>query len=95
MIRLNFQESMPKIARVAFIIIFLALIRTISECFRLQYYSSTQLTFDQFKLFLIGALITSIALLGMTISLFYKKYIIIISISILSIIILLVLKSEF
>jgi hypothetical protein len=56
-----------KISIIAIIIIFLALIRCVSEPLRLQYYSTKALTFADIKPFLIGALVASLALLIMTI----------------------------
>ncbi|CAN5428625.1 hypothetical protein BH11BAC1_BH11BAC1_12920 [soil metagenome] len=88
----SFLKDIGRTSKAAIIIIFLALIRCISEPFRLQYYSSTALTLEEIKPFLIGALVTSIALLCMTILSFYRKEKIIISIGVLSIVILLIVK---
>ncbi len=68
------QGSEVKISRVATIIIFLALIRCIAEVFRLQYYSEQDLLFSDFKPFLLGALVTSSALLLMTILSYFGKH---------------------
>jgi len=81
-----------KIARVCIIIIFLALIRTMSEPFRLQYYSEASLTFEQVKPFLMGGIISAVGLLLMTLFLFYEKYKLIIAACILTIITLLIVK---
>ena len=81
-----------KIAKVATIIIFLALIRSISEPFRLQYYSKTILTYNEIKPFLIGSLIAAIGLLAMTILFYFGKYKVVIATCILIIIILLLVK---
>ena len=72
-----------KIPRIATLIIFLALIRTISEPFRLQYYSVTSLTYVQIRPFLIGGLISAIGLLAMTILSFYQRHKTIIAVSFL------------
>jgi hypothetical protein len=82
-----------KISLIAIVIIFLALIRCVSEPFRLQYYSTKTLTFEDIKPFLIGALVTSLALLLMTIIFLYGKYKIIIGTCILTIVVLLIIKS--
>jgi hypothetical protein len=84
-----------KIARVCIVIIFLALIRTISEILRLQHYSSSMLTYEQMKPFVVGALVASISLLAMTIFSFYGKHKIVIAISVLTIILLLIIKKIF
>ena len=81
-----------KIAKIAIIIIFLALIRTISEPFRLQYYSKSILTYDEIKPFLIGSLVAAIGLFAMTILFYFGKHKIIIAACILIIIILLWVK---
>jgi hypothetical protein len=51
------------ISKIAMIAIFLALIRTIAECFRLNYISKHSPTFEILHPFLIGALICSISCL--------------------------------
>jgi hypothetical protein len=81
-----------KISKIATVIIFLALIRSISEPFRLQYYSKTVLTYDEIKPFLIGSLVAATGLLAMTILFYFGKHKIIIASCILTIIILLVVK---
>lgn len=82
-----------KISIIATYIIFLALIRCISEPFRLQHYSSRILTFADIKPFLIGSLVTSVALVMMTTLSLWGKYKMINAICILTIIILLFVKS--
>ena len=84
-----------KISIIATVIIFLALIRCVSEPFRLQYYSAKILTFTDTKPFLIGALVTSVALLIMTILSFFSKYKTIIATCILTIVVLLIIKSKY
>ena len=73
-------------------IIFLALIRTFSEPFRLQYYSSTPLTFVEIRPFLIGALVAAAGLLVMTILFYFGRYKIILLTCILTINLLLIVK---
>ncbi|HLC82664.1 MAG TPA: hypothetical protein VJI69_02465, partial [Bacteroidia bacterium] len=73
-------------------IIFLALIRCISEPFRLQYYSETTLSMSDIKPFLIGSLIAAIALFTMNIFSVYGKHKIIVVISILCICLLVAVK---
>ena len=90
-IKTLFRDT-SKISKFATIIIFLALIRTIIEPFRLQYYSKTLLTYDEIKPFLIGSLTAAIALLAMTILFYFGKHKIIIATCILTIIILLLVK---
>jgi hypothetical protein len=89
------DKNQVKISKIATIIIFLALIRCISEPFRLEYYATTNLTFAEAKLFLVGALIAGIALLAMTILVYYAKYKATIATSILTIILLFVVKGYY
>jgi len=84
-----------KIAKIATIIIFLALIRCISEPFRLQHYGATNLPFEEIKPFLIGALVASISLLTMTVLSFYRKHKIIIATCIMTVIVLLIVKKMY
>ena len=84
-----------RIARVSTIIIFLALIRTISEIFRLHYYSQSTLTYEKIKPFIVGILISSIALLIITIFSYYRKHKAIIITTVFTIITLLIIKFMF
>jgi hypothetical protein len=93
--KLNIQtinKNQVAISRIATAIVFLALIRCIYEPFRLEHYSTTVLIFAELKPFLIGALITATSLFVMTILSFFAKYKIMIAISILTIILLFVVK---
>ena len=90
-IKTLFKDN-SKISKIATVIIFLALIRCISEPFRLQYYAVSTLTFEEVKPFLLGALVTAIALLIMTILFYNGKNKLIIAISILTIVLLLIIK---
>lgn len=81
-----------KISKIATVIIFLALIRSISEPFRLQYYSKTLLTYDAIKPFLIGSLVAAIGLLAMTILFYFDKHKIILVTCMLTIILMLIVK---
>ena len=93
--KFNYSKNEMKIAKAAIIIIFLALIRCISEGFRLQHYSEIELTFSQLKPFLIASLITAIALLIMVISLFYQKNKLIIGLAIITISLLIIVKWKY
>jgi hypothetical protein len=88
----TFFRDTSKISKLATVIIFLALIRSISEPFRLQYYSKTILTFDEIKPFLIGSLVAATALLAMTILFYFGRHKIIIATCILTIILMLIVK---
>lgn len=81
-----------KISKIATVLIFLALIRPISEPFRLQYYSKTKLTYDEIKPFLIGSLVAATGLLTMTILFYFGRHKIIIVTCILTIILMLIVK---
>jgi hypothetical protein len=88
-------KDSQNIAKISTVIIFLALIRSIAEPFRLQYYSSSTLTFSDIKLFLVGALTASVSLLIMTILFYYNRYKTVTGICILTIIMLLILKGMY
>lgn len=83
------------ISRIGMVAIFLALIRTIAECFRLDYISNHTTTFNDLEPFLIGALICSVSCLSMSILYFYSKFKVIIGIAVSTIIILFILKFKF
>ena len=85
-------KDTSKISKIATIIIFLALIRCISEPFRLQYYSATSLTFGDIKPFLIGSLVAALGLFAMTILFYFGRHRIVIVTCILTIVILLIVK---
>jgi len=88
----SIAKDTRKISIIAIVIIFLALIRCVSEPFRLQHYATKTLTFVDIKPFLIGSLVTSLALLLMTILSFFGKYKIINATCILTIVVLLIIK---
>lgn len=81
-----------KASRVATVIIFLALIRCISEVFRLAYYAPGAFTYTLITPFLLGALICAVALLAMSVLSFYSIYKPITVIAILTVVSLMVLK---
>jgi len=91
----SIAKDTRKISIIAIVIIFLALIRCVSEPFRLQHYSAKVLAFVDIKPFLIGALVTSLALLIMTILSFSGKYKIVNAICILTIVVLFIIKGIF
>ncbi|MBK9983016.1 MAG: hypothetical protein IPP15_11435 [Saprospiraceae bacterium] len=90
-----YLRNEKRISRVATIIILIALVRTISEPFRLQYYSSSTLGFGDVKPYLLGGLVISIGLLAMTVFSFYNKYKFITLLAILVIIGMLIIKFEY
>lgn len=90
-----YRKNEFKIALVATTIIFLALVRTVAEPFRLQYYSSEGLNYDMLKPLLVGSLVAATALFMMAILSFYKKYTGINIVSLLAIFLLLLVKGIF
>ena len=92
---MNFQSMIKdtrKISIIAMLIIFLALIRCIAEPFRLQYYAAKMLTFNDMKPFLMGSVITSLALLIMTFLSMLGRYKIVIATCIVTLAVLFVIK---
>ncbi len=84
---------MKKAARIAIIIVLLALIRCLAEFFRLEYQLGDKLTVLMLKPFMLGALISSISCLIMAIGLFYSKNRLVVVIAVLTITVLLVIKA--
>jgi hypothetical protein len=89
------SSKQVKISRIAFIAVFLALIRLISECFRLDYLAKEPVTFRTLEPYLVGALVCAVSCLAMTIFSFYAKPKVIIAIAILTITTLVVLKIKY
>lgn len=87
-----YMKHEMKFSKAAIIVIFIALIRTIAETFRLQYYSPSNITFEQLKPFLVSALITAVGLLAMFILSLYGRHKIIVLLAVLIIGAMLVLK---
>jgi len=83
------------VSKISTFIIFLALIRCISEPFRLQYYSATILTFTEIKPFLIGSLVSASGLLIITILSYFERYKLIIATCLLIISILIIIKLSY
>ena len=81
-----------KMSKIATVVIFLALIRSICEPFRLHYYSKTILTYDELKPFLTGSLVAAIGLLAMTILFYLGRHKLILITCILTIIAMLIVK---
>jgi len=90
-----FNKNEQTISRVSMLAVFLGLVRSLSEPFRLQYYSSIPLSFEQVKPYLLGALVAAIGLLLMTIFSFYNRYRIMMAIAVLTILSMILVKFEY
>ena len=75
------------------IAVMLALTRCVGEVFRLHYYNPASITYEKIKPFLLGALITSIASIMVTVLSYYQQHKVIIAVSTATILCLLMLKS--
>ena len=84
-----------QISRISIVIVFLALIRIIGEFFRLDHSLQGQLTIDQFKPYMAGAMLCAVSCFVMTILSFYARHVLITAMAVLTIIGLLVLKYMF
>jgi hypothetical protein len=93
-INFSFKDT-SKISKIATFIIFLALIRCITEPFRLQYYAETSLTFGDIKPFLIGSLVAALGLFAMTILFYFGRHRIVVATCILTIVALLIVKKVY
>lgn len=63
-----------RLSKISFFALFLALVRTLAEPFRLQYYAADSLPFEQIKPFLMAGLLTTLALAAMVILLYYNRH---------------------
>ncbi len=90
-----FIKNEKKISRISVIAVFLGLIRSLSEPFRLQYYASTPLSFEQVKPYLLGCLVAAVGLLVMILFSFYHRYRIIVLIAMLTILSMVLVKFEY
>lgn len=79
----NFFKKEKNLALIAVTIVFLALIRTLAECFRLEYVLQRDLPLSQLRPFLYGALVAAVGGLVMTYLLFAQRYKWMIAVSVL------------
>ena len=86
------RQHEVRVSRIAIFIVFLALIRLIGECFRVQAYTGHEVGFTELRPFLIGAFLTAFSCLVMTLLSFYTKHRAIIFIAALTIAALVVIK---
>ena len=87
-----FKKREVLIARIAIVSIFLALIRCLSEVFRLNSLLANHLTFNQIQVFLIGALVAAVSAFILVILYFLRKYLLIALIAVLTIAALIIIK---
>jgi hypothetical protein len=90
-----FFRNPGSVSIAAILIIFLALVRCISEFFRLQAIRENELTIAEIKPFIIGALICAVSLLGMFILYLFKRYRIVVVLMVLTIAVMLFVKFRF
>lgn len=81
-----------RLARFSTFVLFLALFRSISEPFRLQYYANTPLMFNEIELYLYGALLSALGLLVMTLAMYAQRHKLAIAICLITIAAMMVLK---
>ncbi len=91
----SWLRNQRNISLISTVVIFLALTRCVTEPFRLQAYNSKLLTVADIKPYLAGAIVTSIALLAMTILSFAGKYRMVTVLAVLTVAILVLLKVIF
>lgn len=91
----HFIKDKKKLSKIATIIIFIALLRSLYEPFRLQTISENSIGYAEEKPFLLASLLCAFGLLSMTILSYYRKYNIMIIISVLCIIGMLIIKKIF
>lgn len=88
---INYQKT----AKVSIIVIFIALIRSISEFYRLDYTLQNSFTIQIAEPFILAALICSVGLLLMTILFFYSRNKWIIATSVLVIVLMFIIKFSY
>jgi hypothetical protein len=71
---IRFFRKEKNLAFIAVTVVFLALIRTLTECFRLEYVLHRDIPLSQLKPFLIGTLVAAVGALVMTFLLFGQRY---------------------
>lgn len=81
-----------RISRISILIIFLALLRTIAEPLRMQYYSASPLPFTDVRPFLWASLACALGLLGMVVCSFFGKSRIVILTGVITIALLVAIK---
>ncbi len=81
-----------KLARIGILVVFLALIRTLSEPFRLHHFSPLPLNFNTLHPYITGALVASIGLFVMVLLSFFSKHTAVLIIAVLTILALFVIK---
>ena len=86
-----FNRPQVRIARILMVVIFLALIRTIAEMFRLQD-EHTTLSYQQVRMCVSGALTAAIGLLIMVLFSFWSKNRVIIFFGVITLLLLVVIK---
>jgi hypothetical protein len=84
-----------RIGRITLVILFLALIRTVSEPFRLQHYAETALSFEVLKPYLLAAVLVAVSLFAMVILSFYERHKTIFAGGVLTVAGMLVIKSVY
>ncbi len=87
-----FVRNEKKLANLSIVVVFLALIRCISEFYRLEYILHDQLNIATVKPFILGALAAAISAFVMVILNFYSKHKIIMIVAVITIILLLLIK---
>jgi hypothetical protein len=85
------ESSEVRIARILIVVIFLALIRTIAEMFHLQNERS-DLTYQQMRMCISGALTAAIALSIMVLLSFWRKHLIIVFLGVITLLLLVLIK---
>lgn len=90
-----FNTHEKSISWICMLAVFLGMIRSLSEPFRLQHYSALPLSFQQVKPFLLGSLVAAIGLLGMFIFSQYNRYRFIMFIAMLTILSMMIIKFKY
>ncbi|HVI48996.1 MAG TPA: hypothetical protein VM802_29285 [Chitinophaga sp.] len=90
-----FSRNELKFARGATIILFIALIRTLAEYFKLEHELKGALTLEQVKPLVIGSLVAAGYCLIMVVFSFYRKHIVMIIVFVIAMISLMIVKNVY
>lgn len=68
------QKKQKNLALVSVAVVFMALIRTLAECFRMEYAMQREITLSELRPFIYAAMVASVTLFTMTLLMFRQRY---------------------
>ena len=89
---ITFLKKEKNLAYLVVVVVFLALVRLLAECFRMGYVLHGEIPFANLKPLVMGALVCALAIFGMTLLLFRQKYKWMIALALLTVAVLVIIK---